>query len=235
MPTPEPMVDCQTIVELSCVLLDGSDCQQLEPRNSNCLEPFTYPIQVCNVGPVAMTVSNVEIIFQGQSNQMVQNLPVNPVPVGQCTSISPRFELDVCTDAIYEASVVVEANPPNGNSCQDNNRVQVSVSRLPPPPTPRPTPRPSPQPTVRPTPRPTPRPSPMPTRQPSARPTPGKSFVQIVGNTIGSRLFVKQNRTDACANAISDTGTLYQLFNRCFDHLQVARWHRLQGSPATQN
>lgn len=80
-----------------------------------------------------MQVNAADFDFNNNLNSILGSIPVNPVPVGQCTTLVPNLQADVCSDAAYLATVFVEANPPNGNICQDQDQVLVSVSSLPPP------------------------------------------------------------------------------------------------------
>lgn len=75
-------------------------------------------------------MTEVVLSFNGQSNELVQSTSVNPIPVGQCSTVSADYEVDVCNDSTYVSSIMVTANPPNGNSCEDNGQIQVAVSRL---------------------------------------------------------------------------------------------------------
>lgn len=119
-PTPEPVVPCITRVELECQLSNGADCSTLESRSGgNCIETLFYDIDIINIGPVEMLVTKADFTFNGQVFDLVQNLSLNPVPAGQTVNLRPSIQVDVCGAAQFNAMMEVEANPPNGNMCQD--------------------------------------------------------------------------------------------------------------------
>lgn len=126
-PAPAPGPPCAVDVDIGCKLTNGQDCTAIQPRTENCIETLIYDIVICNVGGVIMTVTTVDFTLNGQASNLLGNLSVNPIPVGQCTTINPQVDIDVCSGGRFEAGIVVRANPPNGNMCEDDD-VYVLVS-----------------------------------------------------------------------------------------------------------
>ena len=115
-----------------------------------------------------MALTMVAIDFNGQMNDLVLSLPVNPVPTRRCTVVTPRYEVNVCGGSSFDVVVDVEANPPNGNMCRDSEKLQFAIDALPVPvPVPQPIPQPVPVPFPVPFPQPV-QPNPVPVPIPVA-------------------------------------------------------------------
>lgn len=122
----------------------GRDCRTFDPRSSGgCTQTLIYDLEICNIGPVDMRVNEAIFQFNGASTNMVGNLPMNPVRVGQCTSMAPRRMVNVCRNPSLTAGFAAQANPPNGNSCQAEDRHTVNFPRPPPAPVPTPVAQPT--------------------------------------------------------------------------------------------
>ena len=126
----EPKVDCVVALEVRCLRQDGTECATIELRDTNCLEPLFYTIETCNVGEVMMTIGSVEIDFNGQVNDLTLDIPENPLPAGRCTTVTPRYEGNVCVEAQFSANVQVNAAPLNGSSCTASQKVDFAVDDI---------------------------------------------------------------------------------------------------------
>ena len=129
----EPKVDCVVALEVRCRLRGGMECTDVAPRLDNCLETFFYSVEICNVGSVEMMINAVDFNFNDNVNSIVAAVPQNQLLTGQCTSLVPNLQVDVCSAGSHLAVVTAEATPPNGNMCQDQQQQLVSVASLPPP------------------------------------------------------------------------------------------------------
>lgn len=78
-----------------------------------------------------MTLLNIGITFNGQANEVVQYALDNPLLVGMCTIIRPRYEVNVCEGGRFESSIEVRASAQNGNVCSDSKLIDFSVARPP--------------------------------------------------------------------------------------------------------
>jgi hypothetical protein len=94
-----------------------------------------YELEVCNVGPVDMTVQSAKFQFDGAVADLVSRLPKNPLVIGECVVMFPVRQIDACSNQDHFASFEVDASPPNGDSCLDINSFVFTTVALPPPPT----------------------------------------------------------------------------------------------------
>jgi len=131
-PTPEP---CFVDVTLSCRTDEGQDCEDIEPRNQNCKVNFNIVVEICNIGIVFIDITKLVLTVDGETFglpgntaiDLLGNVVVNPLPVGECTTVDPgpTFEVDVCGGAFFFATVVdVEGNFPN-NMCQADDELKI--------------------------------------------------------------------------------------------------------------
>lgn len=64
-----------------------------------------------------MLVTEALFEFQNEVNDLTSSV-ANPIEVGQCSEIRPQIGVNVCGDFVYESSLSVSANPPNGKFSQ---------------------------------------------------------------------------------------------------------------------
>jgi hypothetical protein len=194
LPTKESRLDCLLDVSATCRLMNGADCGALQPRKSNCGEKITYELKICNVGPIEATVTTASFIFFNMmAVDLLGSLPVNPIPRGRCVSVAPARDVDVCIDQELFSSVTVEAIPPNGAACMDDETFVLKTSSI--PDTTRPTLGPSTRPTTKPTKFPTPRPTNTLTKSPTPRPSPKPTSFPTHGQTERPTNTATQGRT----------------------------------------
>ena len=99
----------------------------------SCLASLSYTIDINNVGPVPMEITVAEFIFDGVTTTFVSDIDTNVQP-GEASTVQTRQTIDLCVSAEYCAEVNIEANPPNGNKCQDTDQYCFQISPLPPSP-----------------------------------------------------------------------------------------------------
>jgi len=66
-----------------------------------------------------MVITLVDFTFQDDVTSL---LPVSPNPLapGETIELTPKVDVDICTGEEFCANINVEANPPNGEMCQDD-------------------------------------------------------------------------------------------------------------------
>jgi len=146
-----PGIDCSIFVDetntlLQQVVIDTSgtvDLQlgdkfgalQLESCNDlTCKELLCYSIAIANVGDVPMDVTVIDFTLNDMTASFLDNLEGNPtVPVDETVTVEEKIVVDICQGQEYCASVNVEANPPNGEICQDEDEIKFDVNPVPPP------------------------------------------------------------------------------------------------------
>ena len=105
-----------------------------------CIEELCYSYTMENVGSSDMTITRVFRDFDGETSDIVGQVETNPLAPGESTSIEEKRTVDVCMGGTFCATVDVEAEPPNGEMCQDNDTFKFTIDL---PPTPAPTPPPT--------------------------------------------------------------------------------------------
>lgn len=130
------VIDTSGDVQLE--LGDKFGALQLESCNDiACRELLCYNIEIENVGDVPMNVTVVDFTFTGQTFSLLGDVETNPLNPTEFTSLVQKFNVNICGGQEYTASINVEAEPPSGDSCQDEDNIAIDV--FPPlPPTPQP-------------------------------------------------------------------------------------------------
>ena len=100
--------------------LDG--CQR-ERESLSCLESLAYQVDLVNIGIVNMTTTRVSFLFNGQSFDLLEEIRQNPLMAGQSTTLVPSLEINVCDTNELLAEVSVQADPPSGSPCGDNEQL----------------------------------------------------------------------------------------------------------------
>ena len=142
-PTAAPKVDCLVDVTGDCVTENGTPCQNLQAGFGVCtgsnvvLESLIYTLIITNVGMVEMDVKVADVTLNGVTSSVLDSVRPQTILPNQATSLDHTIEVNVCEEANYSSVITVEASPPNGNSCQDMEKIDFII--LPPP---RPTPSP---------------------------------------------------------------------------------------------
>ena len=95
------------------------DACRRDNEELSCLQSLAYQADISNIGPVNMTVQQIEFVFNGQAFDLLRDISQNPLGVGQSTSLAPTLEINVCDVNELIAVVNVRADPPNGSVCQD--------------------------------------------------------------------------------------------------------------------
>ena len=171
-PTPAPEADCFVSVELTCVASDGSPCEDIippaVPSEAECSVNICYTIAIENIGGVCMDITLAELDLNGDVADVLSLVPTNPLCPIETTSFDACGDVDICSNGSYSATFKVEADPPNGSMCSDEDTYSFTI----PPPNPVPT---APPPTPGTTPPDTPPPDTPPPTPPMLPPTPPPS------------------------------------------------------------
>jgi len=106
----------------------------------SCIETLNYDASVANVGTNQMTVTNFTFAFDGHVDDLLP--AITPVlQPGDSTAVGILRQVSVCDAATFLAEIDVEANPPGGIMCQDDEDLQLGIPEIAPtdPPTASPT------------------------------------------------------------------------------------------------
>ena len=142
----------------------------------NCLHDVHYTFNIKNQGSANMMVTKADRDFNGDQGKLVDSVSPNPIPSGATVSLKEQFTIDVCTPGDFVMNFDVDAKPPNGEACQDDDTLRFGVDAAP---TFAPTRSPTPAPTHSPIADPTAAPQPGPTPFPTAFPTNKQCSVEV--------------------------------------------------------
>jgi archaellin len=92
-----------------------------------CLEPVTLRYTIDNVGQSPMTVTSMGGTNNGVPFDCLGDVDPNPIPVGDSVTFDKPFVIDYCSVADVSLTATVDANPPNGDSCQDDDDVSFPI------------------------------------------------------------------------------------------------------------
>ena len=115
-----------------------------------------------------MDITVADFDLNGNFLSLLEQIPINPLCPGETTSVETCGDVNICTNEEFCATINVEANPPNGEMCQDDDEYKFTPPPIlgTPPPTPPPVSPPPTFPTDTPPPTPppvSPPPTPLPT------------------------------------------------------------------------
>jgi hypothetical protein len=113
---------------LSCQLPSSPEGGQ------TCLATLTYTVDVKNIGTVEMDITKADFVFKGTTTNLLNVFDNKTVPPGSTTSVSPIVLIDLCNGEEFCADVNVEAEPPNGSTCQDTTQYCVNSTPVAPSP-----------------------------------------------------------------------------------------------------
>lgn len=130
LPPPAPRTDCDAEVLISCNIGDGSLCSQVLARTDNCDEGFFFAVQVCNTGAVPLTITQANFSVNTNSVSFLGQVE-NQISPGVCTDASPTVQVDLCGRVGLNVTASIVGNPPNGNSCDATDELNISVVPLP--------------------------------------------------------------------------------------------------------
>lgn len=142
---PPPKIDCLVDVTVDCVTESGRPCGTIQADLGVCtgsnaeLETLVYTVEISNIGTVQMDVTLADFTRNGQTSSFLTEVTPRTLQPTQSVVIELEFEVNICEAAGYSSSIAVKANPPNGNICQDMEKIDFTVL---PPPTLPPTPSP---------------------------------------------------------------------------------------------
>ena len=127
------VIDTSGSVDLQ--LGDKFGALQLESCDDlTCKELLCYSIAIANVGDVPMDVTVIDFTLNDITASILDLLEGNPtIPVDATVTVEEKIVVDICQGQEYCASVNVEASPPNGEICQDDDELKFDVNPVPPP------------------------------------------------------------------------------------------------------
>jgi hypothetical protein len=109
---------------VSLALGDKFGAMQLEGCDDlSCTERLSYAIDIENVGEVPMEVTVADLELNGNVLRLVDGLGANPLDPGVSAGLVQSVEIGVCAGGDFAARINVEANPPNGNTCEDSAEI----------------------------------------------------------------------------------------------------------------
>jgi len=133
IPTPAPVVPprpCFVEVDITCVAEDGTECKDLVPPRvptpEDCIVNVCYTISIDNTGEVCMDITVADLDVNGDVSSVLDLVPVNPLCPEESTSFETCGDIDICTGGEFCAVINVEANPPNGEMCQDDGEYKFN-------------------------------------------------------------------------------------------------------------
>ena len=143
-PTPPFPQPCFVEVTLECATEDGTECMDIVPPDvpseEDCIETICYTVTIDNTGDVCMDITVADFDLNGNFLSLLEQIPTNPLCPGESTTVTTCGDVDICSGGEFCATINVEANPPNGEICQDDDEYKFTLPPVTPPPTPPPTP-----------------------------------------------------------------------------------------------
>lgn len=92
----------------------------------SCIETLCYNIAIANTGGVCMDVTVADFIFNGELIDVLPLLPITEICPGESESIEQKGTVNICEGTEFCAEVIVEADPPNGDMCQDEDEYKFT-------------------------------------------------------------------------------------------------------------
>lgn len=134
---PPPKIDCLVDVTVNCATESGSSCGTIQADLGVCtgsnaeLETLVYTVEISNIGTVQMDVTIADFTLNGQTSSFLSQITPQTLQPTQSVAIELDFEVNICEASDYSSVIAVKASPPNGNICQDMQKIDFIV--LPPP------------------------------------------------------------------------------------------------------
>jgi hypothetical protein len=140
-PAPPTPVDCLVKVEITCTASDGeTECKDIEPptnpSDEDCTDNVCYTIDIENIGTVCMDITLASLDLNGEITDVLGLVTDNPLCPDETTSFDACGDIDICSGGTFLANIAVEADPPNGNQCQDDGRYEFDIPAIPATPSP---------------------------------------------------------------------------------------------------
>ena len=156
--------------------LSLQSCSNEAGQELNCEVQLCYEYDLRNVGTSDMDITLLERTRDGVTDSLLNLLNVTSLEPGVSIEVMEKELVNLCTEGSYTTSVSVEADPPNGQTCLDEDTFLFDITSGTPFPTPSPRETPTGAPSISPTQAPslkvTPEPTPSPTSAPQPDSTP---------------------------------------------------------------
>ena len=114
---------CLVNVEIVCKTDAGVECQDLKtPADpADCEVEINYEYEIENIGTSTMNITAVERTRNAESVSLLNELERVDLAPGEMTLIMEREIMDLCSGTEFRTNIVVEADPPNENTCFDDD------------------------------------------------------------------------------------------------------------------
>jgi hypothetical protein len=87
-------------------LHDRFGSMQTESCNEkSCIDTLTYTVTVSNAGTDMKDVTSLKMTFDGDTEDLLPKLLVNPIGAGQKTAVQTDRQIDLCSSGDYSADV----------------------------------------------------------------------------------------------------------------------------------
>ena len=136
------IIDEETSQPVQWNLIDTSDAElnlketygalQVESCNDQvCLQEVFFRNILENIGGVPSNITLVNITLNGRDPEdLVGLVELNPIPPGEKYDLEDVVFLDYCETANISYGVDIEANPPNGQKCQDEDNLIFDIEPI---------------------------------------------------------------------------------------------------------
>jgi len=94
-----------------------------------CIQELCYNYTISNAGSAQMEITVVDYNFNGVVEDLLDLVPANKNPLlpGESTTFTEKFTINVCSEGNFTTAIDVQANPPNGEMCQEQTDYSVVV------------------------------------------------------------------------------------------------------------
>lgn len=114
---------CLVNVQIVCTTDDGVECQDLKaPADpADCEVEINYEYGIENVGTSTMNITAVDRTRNDERTSLMSELERVDLDPGEMTLITETETMDLCSGTEFRTTIVVEADPPNENTCFDDD------------------------------------------------------------------------------------------------------------------
>lgn len=118
-----PSLPCDVKVEISCVTEDGTECVDIEaePGPDECMETIHLTYTVSNIGTTTETIDSLSRTLNAVFEDLTDGLESTVLLPGESTEVKESEVISVCEAMTFTINAEVNASPPNGPSCSDDD------------------------------------------------------------------------------------------------------------------
>lgn len=99
--------------------------------NTDCFETITYFIDIANLSPASINITNVDFTFQNETESLLADLQANPLGAGQSTKLDESRDINICLGTPFSAGVVVGGSSPSTGFCQVGESITFNCATCP--------------------------------------------------------------------------------------------------------